>query len=59
MNLFFYMTLGLNDFDAGKYITWALERMGLENLDFFGPNKYGTRFARCHFRPPPPFQWPL
>jgi hypothetical protein len=40
MCLFFYMALGLNDFDAGKSITPL--------LDFFGPND--TRFARCHFR---------
>jgi hypothetical protein len=30
--LFFYMALGLNDFDAGKSFTRAPE-----NRDFFGP----------------------
>jgi hypothetical protein len=35
------MALGLDDFDGGKSITRALERVGPENLDFFGP-KVGT-----------------
>ncbi len=34
---FFYMALGLNDFDAGKSITRPLEAVGHENLDFFRP----------------------
>jgi hypothetical protein len=37
MYLFFYMVLGLNDFDAGKSITRAIGRGGPENLDFSGP----------------------
>jgi hypothetical protein len=36
MYLFFYMALGLNDFDAGISITRAIGRGGPENLDFFG-----------------------
>jgi hypothetical protein len=31
------MALGINDFDAGKSITQALEEVGPENLDS-GPN---------------------
>ncbi len=35
MYLLFYMTLGLNYFDVGKSVTWAIGRGGLCNLDFF------------------------
>jgi hypothetical protein len=33
----FYMGLGLNYLDGGKYITRATGRVELENLNFFGP----------------------
>ncbi len=36
MYLFFYMVLGLNDFDAGKAITWAIGRGSPGNLNFCG-----------------------
>ncbi len=32
MYLIFYMALGLNNFYAGKSITWALKGVGPENL---------------------------
>jgi hypothetical protein len=43
------MALRLNDFDAGKSITRAIEegRLALKISTFLGPND--TRFARCHF----------
>ncbi len=39
MYLFFYMALGLNDFDAGKSITRAIGNGGWaqKSLDFQGP----------------------
>ncbi len=30
----FYMVVGLNDFDGGKYLLWPLEGVGPENFDF-------------------------
>ncbi len=32
-----YMSLGLDDFDAGNPILGPLEGVGPENLNFFGP----------------------
>jgi hypothetical protein len=58
----FYMGLGLNEFAAGKSITWAIGRGGALKIEtFLSPN--GTRFARCQIRvkrgsifgPPPPW----
>jgi hypothetical protein len=34
MYLFFYMALGVKDFDAGKFITRAIGRSGPSTLDF-------------------------
>jgi hypothetical protein len=51
MHLFFYMALGLNDFDAGQSITQAIERGGpLKTLPFW-PKK--VSIFRGHY-----FQWP-
>ncbi len=38
------MELGLNDFDAVKSITWAIGRVGSENVDFFAP-KWHSLFS--------------
>ncbi len=43
MYLYFYMMLGLIDFDAGKFITRPLEGVDPENLDFFGPKWHSLR----------------
>jgi hypothetical protein len=48
MYLFFIWRLEFLDFDGANTLLGPLEGMGLDNLDFLGPN--GTRFARCHFR---------
>jgi hypothetical protein len=37
MYLSFYLAFGVNEFDAGRSITWALEGVGPENRDFLGP----------------------
>jgi hypothetical protein len=37
MYLSFYLAFGVNGFDAGRSINWALEGVGPENRDFLGP----------------------
>ncbi len=45
--LFFYVALGLNDFDAGKSITQTIGRGGPWNQDFFGP-WHGNERSECY-----------
>jgi hypothetical protein len=51
MYLFFYMVLGLNDFDAGISSTRAIGRSGPWNLDFFSPTLPMALVNGCY--PPP------
>jgi hypothetical protein len=48
--VFFSLTIGLNDSDAGKSITRTIGMVGHEISTFMGTN--GTRCTCCHFRAP-------
>jgi hypothetical protein len=50
-SFFFYMALGLHDFDAGNPLLGPLEGVGPEILTFLGPN--GTPFACFDFQGTP------